>query len=120
MEYAARRVRPRVILHSDMNCFYASVECQARPELRELPVAVGGDEEARHGIVLAANRNAKRWGVRTAEALWQARKKCPDLVVVPPDYRLYLKVSRLARAIYLDYTDLVEPFGPDEAWLDVT
>lgn len=112
--------KPRVILHSDMNCFYANVECQAHPELRGKPVVVGGDEEARHGIVLAKNQVAKRWGIQTAETLWQARKKCPDLVVVPPDYRLYLEVSRLARRIYCDYTDLVEPFGPDEAWLDVT
>lgn len=110
----------RVILHSDMNCFYASVECQARPELRDKPVVVGGDEEARHGIVLAKNQVAKAWGIQTAETLWQARRKCPDLVVVPPDYGLYVKVSRLARRIYCDYTDLVEPFGPDEAWLDIT
>lgn len=110
----------RVILHSDMNCFYANVECQARPKLRDKPVVVGGSEESRHGIVLAKNQEAKRWGIQTAEALWQARKKCPDVVVIPPNYQLYLKVSRLARRIYLDYTDLVEPFGPDEAWLDVT
>lgn len=110
----------RDILHSDINCCYAQIECQARPELRGKPVVVGGDEEARHGIVLAKNLIAKRAGVKTAMALWEARKACPGLVVVPPDYRLYMDVSRRAREIYYDYTDRVEPFGPDEAWLDVT
>lgn len=110
----------RDVLHSDINCCYAQIECQARPELRGKPVVVGGDEEARHGIVLAKNLIAKRAGVKTAMALWEARKACPGLVVVPPDYRLYIDVSRRAREIYYDYTDRVEPFGPDEAWLDVT
>lgn len=108
------------VTHSDINCCYAQIECQARPELRGKPVVVGGDEEARHGIVLAKNLIAKRAGVKTAMALWEARKACPGLVVVPPDYRLYMDVSRRAREIYYDYTDRVEPFGPDEAWLDVT
>ena len=110
----------RDVLHSDINCCYAQIECQARPELRGKPVVVGGDEEARHGIVLAKNLIAKRAGVKTAMALWEARKACPGLVVVPPDYRLYMDVSRRARGIYPDDTDRVEPFGPDEAWLDVT
>lgn len=110
----------RDVLHSDINCCYAQIECQARPELRGKPVVVGGEEEARHGIVLAKNLIAKRAGVKTAMALWEARKACPGLVVVPPDYRLYMDVSRRAREIYYDYTDRVEPFGPDEAWLDVT
>lgn len=110
----------RDVLHSDINCCYAQIECQARPELRGKPVVVGGDEEARHGIVLAKNLIAKRAGVKTAMALWEARKACPGLVVVPPDYRLYMDVSRRAREIYYDYTDRVEPLGPDEAWLDVT
>ena len=110
----------RDVLHSDINCCYAQIECQARPELRGKPVVVGGDEEARHGIVLAKNLIAKRAGVKTAMALWEARKACPGLVVVPPDYRLYMDVSRRAREIYYDYTARVEPFGPDEAWLDVT
>lgn len=110
----------RDVLHSDINCCYAQIECQARPELRGKPVVVGGDEEARHGIVLAKDLIAKRAGVKTAMALWEARKACPGLVVVPPDYRLYMDVSRRAREIYYDYTDRVEPFGPDEAWLDVT
>ena len=110
----------RAILHSDINCCYAQIECQANPALRGRPVVVGGDEQARHGIVLARNLGAKRYGVKTADTLRDARRKCPDLVVVPPDYRLYLRVSALARRLYYDYTDRVEPFGPDEAWLDVT
>ncbi len=110
----------RVILHSDCNCFYASVECLKHPELRDRPVAVGGDVEQRHGIILAKNEAAKRFGVQTGEALWQAQNKCPGLVIVPPVYEDYLKFSALARQIYEDYTDRVEPFGLDEAWLDVT
>lgn len=110
----------RVILHSDMNCFYANVECFHRPEIRDKPVVVGGHEETRHGIVLAKNQIAKQFMVQTGEALWQARQKCPELIVIPPDYRLYMKFSRMARDIYYDYTNQVEPFGPDECWLDVT
>ena len=113
-------MRDRAILHSDINCCYAQIECQEHPELRDKPVAVGGDEEARHGIVLARNLLAKRWGVSTADTLVDARRKCPGLVVVPADYRLYMDVCGRARKIYYDYTDLVEPFGPDESWLDVT
>ena len=108
----------RVILHSDCNSFYASVELLHRPELRDKPLSVGGDAEDRHGIILASNPIAKRAGVKTGEALWQARLKCPGLVIVPPDYDLYMRFSRLAREIYLDYTDRVEPFGLDESWLD--
>lgn len=111
---------PRTILHVDLNNFYASVECLYRPELRGLPVAVSGDAEARHGIILAKNNLAKGCGVKTGEAIWQARQKCPGLVCVPPDFRKYLRFSRLARAIYADYTDRIEAFGIDEAWLDVT
>lgn len=110
----------RTILHADMNNFYASVECLYRPELRGKPVAVSGDAEQRHGIILAKNDPAKAFDVRTGETIWQARQKCPDLVVLPPDYPRYLRFSRLARSIYADYTDRIEPFGPDEAWLDVT
>ena len=110
----------RVIIHSDMNAFYASVEQAEHPELRGLPVIVGGDEEARHGIVLTASYEAKRRGVKTAMALWEARRACPEAIVVPPHYRLYQRYSQLDRKIYYDYTDLVEPFGPDEAWLDIT
>lgn len=110
----------RVILHSDCNSFYASVECLHRPEIRDKPVAVGGDVEQRHGIILAKNQLAKQYRIQTGEALWQARQKCPGLIIVPPNFPLYLRFSRLAREIYLDYTDQVEPFGLDEAWLDVT
>lgn len=110
----------RAILHIDMNSCYASIECLHHPEIRHLPVAVGGDVEARHGIILAKNELAKRAGVKTGEALWQAKQKFPDLVIVPPHYQLYLRFSRMARAIYAEYTDLIEPFGLDEAWIDVT
>lgn len=110
----------RLILHSDLNAFYASVEQAERPELRGKPLIVGGDEQARHGIVLTASYEAKRCGVRTGSALWEARRACPDAIIVPPRYRLYQRYSQAAREIYYAYTDLVEPFGPDEAWLDVT
>jgi Nucleotidyltransferase/DNA polymerase involved in DNA repair len=110
----------RVILHSDCNSFYASVECLHHPEIRDKPVAVGGDVEQRHGIILAKNQLAKRYNIKTGEALWQAKRKCPDLVIMPPNYHLYMRFSKLARQIYLDYTDQVEPFGLDECWLDVT
>lgn len=110
----------RVILHSDLNNFYASVECLHRPEIRNKPVAVCGDPALRHGIVLAKNYPAKAAGIKTGEAIWQARQKCPELVVLPPDFPLYLRFSRLARNIYAGYTDQVEPFGLDEAWLDVS
>ena len=107
----------RTILHCDLNNFYASVECLYRPDLRGKPVAVGGDIEARHGIVLAKNMLAKQAGVKTGEALWQARAKCPKLVFVPPDFRKYLRFSRLARNIYGDYTEQIESFGIDECWV---
>jgi Nucleotidyltransferase/DNA polymerase involved in DNA repair len=110
----------RVILHSDLNNFYASVECLYNPELRELPVAVGGDVEQRHGIVLAKNYIAKKFGVQTGEALWQAREKCPKIVFVQPHFDLYMHYSEMARKIYSDYSDQIEPFGIDEAWIDVT
>ena len=110
----------RVILHSDLNSFYASVECLYHPELRGKPVAVGGDPELRHGIVLAKSQEAKKFGVATGEAIWQAKQKCPELIVFTPDYAKYLKFARLVRSIYADYSDRVEPFGLDEAWVDVT
>lgn len=111
---------PRVILHVDMNSFYAAVECMHRPDVRHLPLAVGGDVERRHGIVLAKNEYAKRFQVKTGEALWQAKQKCPQLVFVPPDFPLYLRYSRLAKKIYLSYTPRVESFGLDECWLDIS
>lgn len=110
----------RVILHSDLNCFYASVELLYRPELRDKPVAVSGDAEQRHGIILTANRQAKSRGVKTGQAIWQARQACPNLVTLPPNYKKYIRFSHMARKIYLDYTDKVEPFGIDECWLDVS
>lgn len=113
-------MKKRVILHSDLNNFYASVECLHRPEIREKPVAVCGDPLLRHGIVLAKNYPAKATGIQTGEAIWQAQQKCPGLVVLPPNFGLYLRFARLAREIYTTYTDQVEPFGLDEAWLDVT
>ena len=112
--------KERVILHCDLNNFYASVECRYDPRLWEVPMAVGGSEENRHGIVLAKNELAKQFGIKTAETLWQARQKCPELVVVPPHYERYYEVSRAARAIYARYTDRIEPFGIDECWLDMT
>lgn len=110
----------RVILHSDANCFYASCEMLYHPEHEGKPLAVGGNPELRHGIILTANYIAKRMGVKTGEALWQAREKCPNLVIVPPDYDRYLRFSRYLRGIYSHYTDKIEPFGLDECWLDVT
>ena len=113
-------MKDRVILHSDCNCFYASVEMLHRPECRHVPMAVGGDPEARHGIVLTANYHAKRYGVKTGMALWQAKQVCPEIIFVPPRMDLYLRFSRMTHEIYADYTDLQEPFGIDESWLDVT
>ena len=110
----------RVILHCDLNCFYASVELLSHPDLRDTPVAVCGDPSSRHGIILAKNEPAKQFGVKTAETIWQAKKKCPDLVLLPPHHKLYREYSRKVNAIYDQYTDLVEPFGIDESWLDVT
>ena len=110
----------RTILHSDCNCFYASVELLHHPELRGKPVAVGGDPEARHGIVLTADYTAKRYGVKTGMALWQAKQVCPDITFLPPRMDLYLRFSRMAQEIYAEYTDKREPYGIDESWLDVT
>lgn len=110
----------RCVLHIDCNKFYASVECLYRPELRDKPMAVGGDPENRHGIILTKNEIASKYGLTVGEPLWKARQKCPDLVVVPPNYPLYLRFSALARKIYEDYSEFIEPFVLDECWLDVT
>lgn len=110
----------RIILHSDLNCFYASVEMLLDPSLRGKAVAVCGSTEERHGIVLAKSELAKKAGIKTGQANWQARQACPNLIVVPPQYDEYLKFSKLVRSIYLRYTDLVEPYGMDECWLDVS
>ena len=110
----------RTILHCDFNNFYASVECMLDPKLKGHPVAVGGDVENRHGIILAKNYEAKKFGIQTGEALWQARQKCKDLIIVHPHYEEYLKYCRIARQIYQEYTDRIEPYGMDEVWLDLT
>ena len=110
----------RVVLHSDLNAFFASVETVLNPALRNVPMAVCGEPEKRHGIILAKNELAKRRGVATAETIYQAQKKCPNLVLVRPHHDLYMRYSREVNAIYREYTDLVEPFGIDESWLDVT
>lgn len=110
----------RVILHSDINACYAAIEHLHRPELNGKPLAVGGDPEARHGIVLTADYIAKKYGVKTGMALWQAKQVCPELNIVSPRMDLYLRFSRMAHEIYGEYTDLQEPYGVDESWLDVT
>ena len=110
----------RNILHSDMNNFYASVECMLNPSLKGKPVAVCGSVEERHGIVLAKNYPAKAYGVQTGEAVWQAQQKCPGLVIVSPHFDEYIKYSKLAREVYSRYTNQVEPYGMDECWLDIS
>lgn len=113
-------MKDRIILHSDCNNFFASVECAENPLLWEVPLAVAGDPERRRGIILAKNEIAKGYGVKTAEPIWQAIKKCPDLVIVPPRHKLYEEYSERINKIYADFTDLVEKFSVDESWLDVT
>lgn len=110
----------RVIFHCDLNSFYASVELLDHPELKDRPAAVCGDPESRHGIILAKNELAKKYKVQTAETIWQARRKCPDLVLLPAHHWKYREYSKKVNAIYERYTDLVEPFSIDESWLDVT
>ncbi|QNL45005.1 DNA polymerase IV [Oscillibacter hominis] len=110
----------RIILHCDLNCFYASVELLSHQDLVDVPMAVCGDPSARHGIILAKNEPAKQMGVVTAETIWQAKRKCPGLVLLPPHHDLYREYSKRVNALYNQYTDLVEPFGIDESWLDIT
>ncbi len=110
----------RTILHSDCNGFFASVECLYNPQYRDKPVAVCGDKDKRHGIILAKNEVAKKFNVKTGEPIWQAQQKCPELVTASAHYDRYIRFSKLCREIYSDYTDNIEPFGLDEAWLDVT
>lgn len=114
------RKTERVILHCDCNCFFASVEAALNPELDKVPFAVCGDPQFRRGIVLAKNEKAKKYGVQTAEPIWQAKQKCPTLVTVEPHYKSYKEFSEKIFNIYCRYTDLVEPFGIDECWLDVS
>lgn len=110
----------RIILHCDCNSYFASVETILRPELSQVPMAVAGDPDSRHGIILAKNEKAKAFHVETAEPIWQAKRKCPDLVCVPPHHKLYGEYSKRINQIYLSYTDLVDPFSVDESFLDVT
>ena len=110
----------REILHVDCNKFYASVECYLHPQLRDKPVAVGGSEQSRHGIILTKNEIASKYGLVVGEPLWKARQKCPDLIIVPPNFPVYIEFSGKVRKILEDYTDLIEPFGLDESWIDVT
>jgi len=105
------------ILHSDLNAFYASVEMMLNPELQGKAAAVRGNTEERHGIVLAKSELAKRAGIKTGMVNWEARQRCPNLILVKPKYDQYLK---LTREIYQRYTDQVEPYCMDECWLDVT
>lgn len=108
------------ILHVDCNKFYASVECYLHPELRGHPVAVGGSTEDRHGIILTKNEIASKYNLTVGEPIWKAKQKCPDLIVVPPHFSTYMEFSKKVRSILEDYTDLIEPFGLDESWIDVT
>ena len=110
----------RTILHCDCNSFFASVETVLNPIYRGVPMAVCGSQEDRHGIVLAKNEEAKKYGIKTAETVYSAKKKCPQLVIAPPHHQAYMEFSKRINAIYAQYTDLVEPFGIDESWLDVT
>ncbi len=110
----------RTILHCDCNSFFASVEALDNPELKNIPMAVGGSEEKRKGIILAKNDAAKKYGIVTAETIASARKKCPTLIVVPPRHERYEEISKKVNDIYKEYTEYVEPFGIDESWLDVT
>ncbi len=109
-----------IILHSDLNNFYASVECITNPEIAEGFVAVCGSEEDRHGIVLAKNEKAKKRGVKTGDTVWEAKRKCPGLIIVPPHFEKYRVYSERVKEIYKRYTDKIESFGPDECWLDVS
>ena len=108
----------RTILHSDCNSFYASVEAAGNTDLRGRPVAVCGDPSLRHGIILAKSQEAKAHGVITGEAVWEARQKCPGLLLIPANHRKYALYARRMREIYQRYTPLVEPYGMDESWLD--
>ncbi len=110
----------RIVIHSDLNNFYASVERLLNPDLAKKPIAVCGNEEERRGIVLAKSEEAKRFRIKTGDTVWQAKRKCPDLVVVRPHFSEYMRYSRLARGIYARYTDLIEGYGIDECWLDLS
>ena len=110
----------RIIIHCDLNNFFASVECLKKPWLKEVPMAVAGDSEMRHGIILAKNMLAAKYGVKTAEPIWAAKRKCPSLVTVPPNHEDYVVISKKVRKIYEEYSNLIESFGIDECWLDIS
>lgn len=110
----------RAIVHSDINHCYAQIEEMLNPELKQRPMAVGGSQEERHGIILAKNLHAKKYKIQTGETLDEARIKCPQLLILPPDYRRYQRITDQVKAIYREYTDRVEEYGLDEAWLDLT
>ncbi len=113
-------MKDRIILHCDCNSFFASVETVLNPEYRNVPMAVSGSVENRHGIILAKNELAKKYDIKTAETVFAAKKKCPNLVLAKPHYDKYVEYSQKANEIYSRYTDMIEPFGIDESWLDVT
>lgn len=110
----------RTILHVDLDAFYASVETLHNPALRGKPVAVVGDPELRHGIILAKSYEAKRYGVQTGDAIWEAQRKCKELTIVPAHYDQYLRFSRMSKEIFAEYSDRCESFGLDESWIDLT
>lgn len=110
----------RTILHVDLNNFYASVECSINPSIKDYPVAVGGNESERHGIILASNYHAKAFGIKTGSSIREAISICPDIIIVPPSFHIYSEISKRVREIFYKYSDKVEPFGIDEAWIDVT
>ena len=110
----------RIIFHADCNNFYASCEILERPELRDVPMAVAGDPEKRVGVVVAKNEVAKRYGIKTTDTVYQAKKKCPEIVFVPPRHYYYSEISRRVNEIYLRYTEYVEPASIDESFLDMT
>jgi DNA polymerase-4 len=114
------KMKERVILHSDINHCYAQIEEMKYPELRNVPMAVGGHEESRHGIILTKNLLAKKFHIKTGESLRDALKKCPDLVIVHPNYEDYMYYTEKVKDIYREYTDKVESYGLDEAWIDLT
>lgn len=114
------QTKQRVILHADVNNFFASVECSQKPELKDKPVAVTGNPKKRTGIILAKNEIAKKYGIKTGQVIGEAQAQCPDLICLPPHYDLYEEISQSLHNIYLDYTNFVEPLGLDECWLDVT
>ena len=110
----------RIVLHSDLNNCYASIECMLHPELKGKYIAVCGNTAERHGIVLAKNQLAKKCGIKTGDVIWEAKQKCPQLTIVPPHMDEYLKFSKIVREIYLRYSPEVEAFGIDESWSELT